>query len=139
MLIIVGIVLALLAGYNLFIKGDDSVEYRVLSEKEVPVEITENILPEYKKLERALACSIDDKIYVIVTRGEKPTGGFRVDIDKLVLSKEDDTKKLTVYVIFEDPTQDDIVTQVITHPYQIVEAELKELPDEIELKVQYDD
>ena len=40
-------------------------------------------------LERALACCIDDDIYVIVTRGEKPTSGFKVAVDHMTLEEQD--------------------------------------------------
>lgn len=40
------------------------------------------MIPEYRELERALGCLIDGKVYVIVTRGEKPTAGYEVSIDQ---------------------------------------------------------
>ncbi len=139
MIMVLAVVASLLI-YNFFIKGDDNVDYKVLAEEEVPAELTNEILPEYKQLERALACCFNDKIYVIVTRGEKPTGGYDIAIENMkLLQKEDETTTLVVYTKFSDPQPGDILTQVITYPYEIAETELKELPNQIEMKVQYDE
>ncbi len=137
-IVVAAIVILLL--YNFIIKGDGSVEYQVLMDNEIPEEITGDILPQYKQLERALACSYNSEVYVIVTRGEKPTGGYDIDIVDMKLVKEDDeTETLVVYTSFTDPEPGDIVTQVITYPYEVAKTNLERLPDKIELKVQYDD
>ncbi len=138
--VLVVLIVASLLIYNNFIKGDGSVEYNVLTEEEVPVELIDEILPEYKQLERALACCFNDKIYVIVTRGEKPTGGYDIGINNMKLvENEDETVTLVVYTGFTDPKPGDIVTQVITYPYEIAVTELMALPNEIEMKVEYND
>ncbi|MTI55494.1 MAG: protease complex subunit PrcB family protein [Geosporobacter ferrireducens] len=119
-------------------KDDGNVAFEILSEEMIPQKVQE-ILPRYKALERALACKVDGDIYVIATRGEKPTGGFTVDIDRIMKVKEEDKNKLVIYVTFEDPKPGDVVTQVITYPYTVAKTNLKELPDKIELKVKYDE
>lgn len=86
-IIIVALVAALVA-VNLF-KGDKKVEFKTLSENKIPQDISSQVIPEYRTLERALACVVEDKIYVVVTRGEKPTSGFEVDIDKMKLEEKD--------------------------------------------------
>ena len=48
--------------------GAKEVGFEQVPEDELPEAITSDIIPEYKTLERALACCIDDDIYVIVTR-----------------------------------------------------------------------
>ena len=139
--ILVVVILIVVAGiYTLkyFMKDDGKVAFEVLSEEMIPQKVQE-ILPRYKALERALACKIDGDIYVIATRGEKPTGGYTVDIDRMMKVKEEDKNKLVVYVTFEDPKPGDVVTQVITYPYAVAKTNLKELPDKIELKVKYDE
>lgn len=139
--IIVVIILIVVAGiYTLkyFMKDDGNVAFEILSEEMIPKKVQE-ILPRYKALERALACKVDGDIYVIATRGEKPTGGFTVDIDRIIKVKEEDKDKLVIYVTFEDPKPGDVVTQVITYPYTVAKTNLKELPDKIELKVKYNE
>ena len=118
-------------------EGDETVEYRVLSEAEVPQDISNQIIPEYRDLERALACVVEDKIYVLVTRGEKPTSGYEIAIDKTQLESEDGSHNLVVYAIFKDPEPDTSLSQVLTYPLQVAETGLTELPDSIELRVQY--
>lgn len=136
--IVVMVIIAGVYGVKYFVKDDDDVAFEVLSEEMIPQKIQE-ILPRYKSLERALACKVDDEIYVIATRGEKPTGGYTVQIDSINQIKEEDKTKLIVYTTFKDPKPGDIVTQVITYPYVVAKTELKNLPDKIELKVKYDD
>ncbi|QEK11482.1 protease complex subunit PrcB family protein [Crassaminicella thermophila] len=137
-LIVIMVIIAAVYAVKYFVKDDDNVSFEVLSEEMIPQKI-QDILPRYKTLERALACKIDGEIYVIVTRGEKPTGGYTVEIDRIELVDEDNKTRMVVYTTFEDPKPGDIVTQVITYPYVAVKTELKELPDKIELKVKYDD
>jgi len=118
---------------NLF-KGDNEVGHMVLSQEQIPEKINE-ILPKYKMLERALAAKVDDQIYVIVTRGEKLTAGYDVDIEKIELVKEENETKLVVYAIFKDPNPNDLVTQSMTHPYVVAKTELEELPTKIDLQI----
>lgn len=130
------IVAAVVAGLYIF-KGDEKVNFTVLSETEIPQQITSQVIPEYRTLERALACMIDDKVYVMASRGEKPTSGYEISIDKMTISEEDGLKTLVVYTDFKDPQPGTALTQVLTYPLQIAETDLAYLPDQIQLKVQY--
>ena len=140
LLIIIAIIIiavaAVAAGYIIF-GGDEKVSYKVLGESEYPQQIANQVIPEYRALERALACVIDDKIYVIASRGEKPTSGYEIVIDKMAVSEEDGVKTLKVYAVFKDPQPGTALTQVLTYPLQVAETDLSFLPDQIELKVQY--
>ena len=118
-------------------KGESNVEFRVLDEAEVPKDIATNVVPEYRGLERALACCLDDKIYVLVTRGEKPTSGYELSIEKMEIEREDGIENLVVYANFKDPEPGDSLSQVLTYPLKIAETGLTELPDTIELRVKY--
>lgn len=136
--IIIIAIAAVVAGLYFF-EGDDKVNYKVLGETEIPQQIANQVIPEYRALERALACVVDDKIYVIASRGEKPTSGYEIAIDKMTVSEEDGLKTLMVYAIFKDPQPGTALTQVLTYPLQVAETELTYLPDNIELKVQYEE
>ena len=135
--IIIVILIGLLVAVNLM-KGDEAVDFRVLSDAEIPQDITSSVIPEYRDLERALACMVDDKVYVIVTRGEKPTSGFEVKIDKMLVEDKDGKSTLAVYADFKDPEPGTALAQVLTYPLQVAETGLTVLPDQIELRVQYD-
>lgn len=119
---------------KLIFKNDKEVGYMILNGEQIPKKIHE-ILPKYKMLERALVAKVDNQIYVIVTRGQKLTAGYDVNIEKLELVIEEEETKLIVHAVFKDPKPDDIVTQSMTHPYAVVKTELKELPKKVDLEI----
>ncbi len=121
---------------NFLSRGDKKVGYEVLEARQIPDKIQE-ILPRYKMLERALAAKVDEDIYVIVTRGEKLSGGYDIEIEKIQVLKENREEKIIVHALFKDPKDDDLVTQAITYPYIVARTSLKDLPRKIELKVNY--
>ncbi|MEG1583623.1 MAG: protease complex subunit PrcB family protein [Anaerovorax sp.] len=134
------LVLVCLAGFliwsNVFM-GEETVEFRVLSEKEIPQEILNQVIPEYRTMERALACIVDGKVYVVATRGEKPTSGYDIEIKKMTLTEEDGKSKINVYTQFTDPEPNKALTQVLSYPLQVAETSLTALPNAIKLKVEY--
>lgn len=132
------IIIILLIGAIVFMfSGEKKVDYTVLGDKEIPQDIVSQVIPEYRQLERALACVVDGKVYVVASRGEKPTSGYEITIDKMAVSEKDGTKTLVVYTKFKDPSAGKALTQAITYPIQVAETNLSDLPDQIELKVQY--
>lgn len=118
--------------------GGETVKFEVVKESQLPHGITSDIIPEYKTLERALACMDGDDIYVIVTRGEKPASGYTVSVEKIELEKTTNGNNLVVYAAFSDPSKKTAVSQIITYPVQAVRTDLKKLPDSIELRIQYE-
>ncbi|GAB6085250.1 protease complex subunit PrcB family protein [Alkaliphilus crotonatoxidans] len=116
--------------------GEQTVGYEIVDTNETPEKL-EQIIPRYKMLERALATKVDESVYVIVTRGEKLTGGYTVDIEKMTIVKEKEEDKLVVYAVFKDPKPEELVPQVITYPYIVLKTDLKELPQKIDLQVKY--
>ena len=90
-------------------------------------------------LERALGCLVDGKVYVLVTRGEKPTAGYGASIEELRLVKSKDGSNLKVHALFSEPEEGEAVSQIVTYPYCVAETELESLPDTIELIVKYED
>lgn len=120
-----------------FLGGEESIDFQEVEEDKIPTDISSEVLPEYKTLERALACVSGDDVYVIVTRGEKPTSGFGVMIDKMVVEEKDGSKNLIVYAEFDDPDKETPISQIITYPLCIVKTNLSYLPDNIELRIQY--
>ncbi len=120
-------------------KGDSKVKYKVIEKSEIPEKIKE-VLPKYLTEERALTCRYNDQIYVIVTRGEKSTGGYSVEIDKILKEQKNNNQfDLIVYAKFKDPDVNDIVTQNFTYPFAIVKTDLKEMPENIKLEIEYED
>ncbi len=117
--------------------GFGNVSFTPLGENEIPRAIEKDVIPEYRELERALACVVDEKIYIVVTRGEKPTAGYDVSIEKVKLEKSGDGSNLIVTAKFTDPPQGETVSRIITYPYAIAATDLKVLPDTIELNARY--
>ncbi|MBQ4595867.1 MAG: protease complex subunit PrcB family protein [Firmicutes bacterium] len=118
-------------------KGEDKISFQEVEESKIPSEISSEVLPEYKTLERALACVAGNDVYVIVTRGEKPTSGFGVRIEKMMVEDDNDKKNLIVYASFDDPDKETPISQIITYPSCVVKTDLSYLPDSIELRIQY--
>ncbi len=122
-------------------KGDGgTVEFIPLKEDAIPQQISSEVIPEYRDMERALACIADDKIYVVAMRGEKPTTGYDIAIDSMSLAEDKEGEStLTVNVLFTDPQAGASLTQAQTYPYAAAETNLEELPDKIEMKIKYAD
>lgn len=135
-LIIVILLMAMLAVHQF--RGDKAVDFKVLGDKDIPQDIVGQVIPEYRDLERALACVVGDKVYILVSRGEKPTSGYEVKIEKMVMEEKDGVSNLAVYADFSDPAPGTALTQILTYPMQVAETSLQGLPDQIELRVQYD-
>ncbi|WP_069648892.1 protease complex subunit PrcB family protein [Caloranaerobacter ferrireducens] len=119
-------------------EGDQAVKFEILNKNEVPKKIQE-LLPRYMSEERALACKIENEVYVIVTRGEKKTAGYTVTIDRIEKVKSKDNFDLIVYAEYKDPKPNELVAQVITYPTVIVKTELNKLPNKIKLETEYID
>jgi len=135
---ILGALAYMAAGTGLVeIGGGRSVEFTQLTKEEIPQAIETDVIPEYRDLERALGCLIDGKVYVVVTRGEKPTAGYDLAIEKMKLEKTDGKHNLVVHALFTDPPAGTAVSQIITYPYVVAATDLEVLPHTIELSVKY--
>ena len=118
--------------------GGKEVSFTQLKKDEIPQSIEKDVIPEYRDLERALGCLVDGKVYVVVTRGEKPTAGYDLAIENIQLQKtEDGGSNMVVTALFKEPAEGETVSRIITYPYVVAETELTGLPDTIELAVRY--
>ena len=61
----------------------------------------------------------ENLLYLLVTYGEQPTGGYTVEITAIV--EEEDRVVVTAH--FTEPGEDDVVIQVITYPYALAVIE----------------
>lgn len=120
------------------ITGGKSVEFTQLKKDKIPQTIEKDVIPEYRELERALGCLVDGKVYVVVTRGEKPTAGYDLSIEKMKLEKTDKGQNLVVSARFIEPDENKAVAQVSTYPYKVAVTELTELPTSIELLTKFE-
>ena len=138
------IVCAVLAAYLAFgqelvgiFSGTGNVKFTCLTDEEIPRTIEKDVIPEYRDLERALGCLVDGKVYIVVTRGEKPTAGYDISIEKVKLEKTKSGSNLVVTALFTEPPEGETVSRIITYPYAVASTDLEALPDTIELNVRY--
>ncbi len=103
--------------------GPTEMNFQRVQEEQLPGEVqnwlNENII-EYGKDTYAH----EDKLYILVAYGEKPTAGYTVEISKV----EKLDGNINVYASFQDPGPDDMVATVITYPYDLVVIEDQGLP-----------
>lgn len=120
-------------------KGEGEVKFQNIEVDKAPEKIQE-LIPRYLSEERALACSIDGKVYIIVTRGEKGTAGYSAGLEKIEKVKVNKKNyNLVVHAKYKDPKPDEMVAQIITYPVIVVKTELEGLPDKIKLEVDYEE
>lgn len=117
-------------------KGAQDVNFESIEPENIPRQISE-VLPNYRMKEKALVCRINDEIYVVVTRGEKSTAGYDVEIDKLTLANEEGEQVLTVYAEYTDPKPGDVTAQILTYPFTVVKTDMAELPQKVVLEKEY--
>lgn len=117
-------------------KGVQNVSFDNINPENVPRQITE-VLPNYRMKEKALVCRINDEIFVVVTRGEKNTAGYEVNINKITLNDADGEKVMTVYAGYKDPKPGEVTAQILTYPFAVVKTDLKELPQKVVLEREY--
>jgi len=117
-------------------KGVQNVSFDTIEPENIPNQISE-VLPNYRMKEKALVCRINDEIYVVVTRGEKSTAGYEVEIDKLTLGDVDGEKVLTVYADYTDPKPGDVTAQILTYPFTVVKTDMADLPQKVVLEKEY--
>lgn len=110
------------------------VKFDLIDAKNIPRELEADIIPNYRGLERAMACIIDGKVYILACRGEKPTAGFSVEIQKIQLETKKQKNNMIVYAKYLDPGNDEKVEQEKSYPICVAEAHITGLPDTIELK-----
>ncbi|NLY47041.1 MAG: protease complex subunit PrcB family protein [Tissierella sp.] len=139
--LIFGLVLVIIMGSLLVPKilggKEDLVKFKALDIEEVPDKIVE-MLPQYVMEERALTAKYRDDIYVIVTRGEKKSLGFFVDIEKIV--REQYSKEhfdIVVYAKYIDPNPNEVLPQEYDYPAIVVKTNLKSMPEQIHLDIEY--
>lgn len=141
--LLVGIALIVIIGAlivpKVFVKSNGEVKFETMDKEDLPAEVAE-ALPKYMMEERALTAKYKDDIYVIVTRGEKKSMGYFVDIDSIVMESYGEEKfDLIVYAKFVDPSPNEIVSQEYDYPMIVVKTNLKTMPQAVHLDVEYID
>ena len=113
---------------NIFMEQSKPVDYTILQREAIPDKILD-MMDKYVNKERALAVKLDNKIYVVVTRGDDKNHG--IEMDKIDILKQDDKNIMRVKVLYKDREK--------SYPYIVVETNLNNLPDSIELNTSIDE
>ena len=101
---------------NMFMEQSKPVDYTILQREAIPEKILD-MMDKYVNEERALAVKLNNKIYVVVTRGDDKNHG--IEMDKIDVVKQDDKNIMRVKVVYKDKEK--------SYPYIVVETNLNEL------------
>jgi len=119
----------LLSGFLLFnlsgeeASGKELLDFTRVEYQDLPSEI-QSWIDSSRRQEIVQTKDFEGYTYILVTYGEKPTGGYRVEIKEL--RKTDD--HIEVFVEFQAPAPDQMVTQAFTYPYDLVRIKPADLP-----------
>lgn len=94
-------------------------------EKPLP-EVIQAWIDDSRSVFLAQTKEMDGTLYLLVTYGEKPTGGYVVEIGDIIMA----TDKITVPVNFKRPAPGDVVTQALTYPYDLETIDATGVPVE---------
>lgn len=72
-----------------------------------------------------------EKTYILITRGEKNTGGYGVGVEAVYLKDG----KLNVDFGYIDPSPDDMVIEVFTYPYVLIQVEGEWMIDQLQFNL----
>lgn len=98
--------------------------FRNITVFQAPPQI-ERKVHQQKKEEGAAVYIVEDAVYIVVSRGEKPTGGYGVRV--VDIEGEEGGRGFNVRVEYQDPKPGQMVAQVITYPFVVVKTGLKEI------------
>ncbi|MGM0501441.1 MAG: protease complex subunit PrcB family protein [Bacillota bacterium] len=88
------------------------------------ITITEENIEKYKnELNNLDGLSLDNGLAIYVTLGQRPTGGYNIQIREV--RKSDETLIVTIKAI--SPGSEEMVNQVITYPYDLVRLSASEV------------
>ena len=100
-------------------KMKEEVTFETVEMQNAPNDIQATV--QQKWLEKStFTIPSGEELYIIITRGEMPTGGYSVNIERI----EKIDNELVVSYYYTDPKKDDMVTQAITKPFVIAKVDM---------------
>ena len=113
---------AFLASQGMAASGQPDISWRAVDMDELPAEA--RVWVEQNHARRGVyVLPAGDVRYVMVAWGEKPTGGYSldvIDVERIY------SGQIGVTVHLETPGPDDMVTQALTYPHQVLEVDAGE-------------
>jgi hypothetical protein len=100
-------------------RSQDSIPFERPEISDLPVEVTEwvSVMQELQRGPVWHSYTHDDFVYFYIGWGEKPTGGYDVSVKSV---EKSETGEIEINIGFISPSPDDMVTQVITYPYDLI-------------------
>lgn len=95
-----------------------------------------DLVNRLKTSESATLAEADDGVYVLITRGEQPTGGYEAKVEKVTQSVSDQKGFATVRLMYTDPKPGQVVSQGVTYPLALVKLDSGKKPDEMTFIIQ---
>ena len=96
-----------------------NVSFTEVEYKNLP-EVLKDQVDDHKSSKGYRAYEYKDYIYLMATMGEKPTGGYDIDIEKLSKKLSSGKYTVTAAVYFDEPASGDVVSQANTFPVSVV-------------------
>lgn len=103
-------------------KGSDkgiNIPFENLDPGQAPEEIAQWV-DSNKNTEQCAVKKLDNNLYILVSRGEKKTAGYAVNITQVSGMRDQEALNLTIGMEMTDPDPDALVSQVIDYPFVLI-------------------
>jgi len=98
---------------------ETSVSFAEMLYNNLPKAI-QNKVDDLKENENYKAYEYGNYIYLLAAMGEKKTGGYDIDIEKITKTEDNNEYTIKALVDTDEPSSGSFVTQNITYPYTVV-------------------
>lgn len=107
--------------------GKTPVSFTVLALSAAPQGLRD-LAGQNREKATATGIELEGNVYLLVTRGVKPTGGYNVEITSVTQETRAGRTVIVATVKYTDPKPGQMVTQVITYPMTAAKLNLKAIP-----------
>ncbi|MDA8211229.1 MAG: protease complex subunit PrcB family protein [Clostridia bacterium] len=107
--------------------GKTPLSFTVLDLSAAPKGLRE-LAGQNREKATATGIKLEGNVYLLITRGVKPTGGYNVEIGPVTQETKAGRTVIVVAVKYTDPKPDQMVTQAITYPMAAAKLNLKTIP-----------
>ncbi|HBT49248.1 MAG: S-layer-like proteiny domain protein [Caldanaerobacter subterraneus] len=116
------------------------------SEEVIPIQLEKaislpqnvlNLVESLKETQNVKLVEENGTYYIIATRGMMRTGGYSVSIEKAQIIKSANKTTLEVEIKYQNPSENAIVTQAITYPYDVKMFKYDGKIDDIKILYKY--
>ncbi|SMO61804.1 protease complex subunit PrcB family protein [Melghirimyces algeriensis] len=114
---------------------EQSLSFKEESMEQLPVEVQHKHMEVMNASKDGLSHTEvrhGDKTYIILSLGQRPTGGYSIRVNEVV------KKGTTIHVIAEEmaPSKETITTQAISHPFTVISLKTPDQDVQFTYKVQ---